>query len=78
MKGFEEIVPLIVAILVAIALFLGVVTSIKKSLKPPVRRDAIDSTLELKEQKRLVGDVQRRQKQLMRDQRQKIRDLQRR
>ncbi|MCK5014449.1 MAG: hypothetical protein KAS66_11575 [Candidatus Omnitrophica bacterium] len=78
MKGFEEIVPLVVAILVAVVLFLGVITAIKKSLKPPSRRDTIDSSLQLKDQKRRMEDVQRRQKQLMRDQRQKLRDLQRR
>ena len=78
MKGSEEIVPLIVAILVAIVLFLGVVTAIKKSFKAPSRHDTIDSAFELKEQQRRMADIQRRQKQLMRDQRQKIRDLQRR
>ena len=77
MKGFAEIVPLIVALLVAVVLFIGIITTIKKSLKPPSRRNTIDSTLQLKEQKRRVTDIQRRQKQLMRDQRQKIRDLQR-
>ena len=78
MKNFEEIVPLIVALLIAIVLFLGIITTIKKSLKPAPRHDTIDSTLHLKEQQRRMDDVQRRQKQLMRDQKQKIRDLQRR
>ena len=78
MKGFEEIAPLFVALLVAIILFLGVITAIKKSLRPSPRKDTIDSALRLKEQKRRMEDIQRRQKQLMRDQQQKIRDLQRR
>jgi len=78
MKSFEEIVPLIFALIVAIALFLGVVTSIKKSLKGPAKRDTIDSSITQKEQQRRMDDVRRRQKQLMRDQRQKIRNLQRR
>ena len=78
MKNFEEIVPLIVAVLIAIVLFLGIITTIKKSLKSPSGHDTIDSTLQLREQKRRMEDIQRRQKQLMRDQRQKIRDLQRR
>ena len=34
MKGFDEAIPFIVAILVAAALFLGVVTAIKNLLKP--------------------------------------------
>jgi phosphotransferase system glucose/maltose/N-acetylglucosamine-specific IIC component len=77
MKGFEEIFPLIIAIFVAIALFLGVTIAIKKSLKPSPAYDTIDSTLQLKEQKRRMEDIQRRQKQFMQDQKQKIRDLQR-
>ena len=77
MKGLEEIVPLIVALFVAVVLFLGIVTAIKKSLKPPSRQDNIDSTLQLKEQKRRAQDITRRQKQLIRDQQQKIRDLRR-
>jgi hypothetical protein len=77
MKGFEEVLPFIAALLVAIVLFLGLLTTIKKSLKPPEQRDTIDSTLELKEQRRRMDDIKKRQEQLMRDQRQKIRDLQR-
>ncbi|MBN1870761.1 MAG: hypothetical protein JW847_09330 [Candidatus Omnitrophica bacterium] len=77
MKGFEETLPLIAALLAAIVLFLGVITAIKKSLTPPSRNDTIDSTLLLKEQKRRMDDIQSRQKQFMRDQRQKIRDMQR-
>ena len=77
MKGFAEIVPLIVAFLVALILFFGLITTIKKSLKPPPKSNTLDSSLQLKEQKRRMEDIQRRQKQLMRDQRQKVRDLQR-
>lgn len=77
MKDFEEIVPLIVAFCLAVILFLGVISAIKKSLKPAVNHDSLDSTLQLKEQRRRMEDIQRRQKQLMEDQRQKIRDLQR-
>jgi len=77
MKSFEEIFPLIVAVLVAIVLFLGIITSIKKSLRAPAPKDTIDSSLQLKEQQRRMDDVQRRQKELMRDQKQRIRDLQR-
>ena len=77
MKNFEEILPLITGIVVAIALFLGIVTAIKKSLKNPIKRDTIDSTMQLKEQDRRIEDVKRRQKELMESQRQRIRDLQR-
>ncbi|MCK5260256.1 MAG: hypothetical protein KAJ70_04270 [Candidatus Omnitrophica bacterium] len=78
MKGLEEITPLVVAVLVAIVLFIGIVTAITKSMGSSPKQDTIDSALQIKEQKRRMEDIQRRQKQLMRDQRQKIRDLQRR
>lgn len=78
MKGFEEALPLIVALLVAVVLFIGFVTAVKKSLKFSGQRDTIDSSLQLKEQKRRMADIQRRQKELMRDQKQRIRDMQRR
>jgi len=78
MKGFEDIFPLIAAIIVAAILFLGVTTVVKKVLKSSVKRDTIDSTLTLKEQDRRVEDIKRRQKRLMQDQKQKMRDMQRR
>ena len=78
MKSFEEILPLIVAVVVAIVLFIGIVTSIMKSMKTGPKQNKIDSTLQLKEQQRRMKDVQRRQKELMENQRQRIRDLQRR
>ena len=77
MKGFGEIFPLIVAIIIGVILFFGLITTIKKSLKPIPRRDTIDSSIQLKEQQRRMDDIQRRQKDLMRDQKQRIRDLQR-
>lgn len=78
MKGFEEIFPLIVAFLVAVALFFGVVISIGKSLKEPQEPEPADSVFYIKEQQRRLDDVQRQQKELMESQRQRIRDLQRR
>ncbi|HQP10392.1 MAG TPA: hypothetical protein PKV41_03300 [Candidatus Omnitrophota bacterium] len=77
MKGFEEILPFVVAVILAIALILGLMTSIKKSLNPPASTDSIDSSFQLREQQRRMDDIQERQKQFMRDQQQRIRDLQR-
>lgn len=77
MKNFEEIVPLAVAIIVAIVLFFGFITAVKKALKSRDKSDTIDSAMFLKEQKWQMEDVQKRQKELMQSQRQKIRDLQR-
>jgi sensor histidine kinase regulating citrate/malate metabolism len=78
MKSFEEIVPLAVAIIVAIVLFFGFISAVKKSLQSRDRNETIDSAMFLKEQKWQIEDVQKRQKELMQAQRQKIRDLKRR
>lgn len=78
MVDFEEIFPYVIAIFVAIVLFFGFITTIKKSMKQPARKNIIDSKMDLKEQRWLMDDVRRRQKQLLRDQKQKIRDLKRR
>ncbi len=78
MIDFDEILPIVIAIIVAIILFFGIITAIQKSWKSPPRRNTIDSRMQLKEQGRLMDDVRRRQKQLLRDQKQKIRDMQRR
>lgn len=78
MIDFEEVFPFIIATIVALALFFGLITAIKKSWKAPARRDTIDSRMQMKEQGQLMDDVRRRQKQLLRDQKQKMRDMQRR
>jgi len=77
MKNFEEILPLILAVIIAVFLFLGVIKAITKSLKPPSRHNTIDTTMDLKEQKWRMDEIRRNQKQLLRDQKQKIRDMQR-
>jgi len=78
MIDFDEIFPFLIAIIVAVVLFFGFITIVKKSLNAPTREDAIDSRMELKEQQWRMDDIRRRQKQLLRDQKQKIRDMQRR
>lgn len=78
MNDIEEIFPLIFGIIVAIALFMGVVSAIKKSFRERPKEATIDSQLMLREQKRHMEDIQDRHKQLMRDQEQRIRDMQRR
>jgi len=77
MIDFDEIFPFIVAAFVATALFFMLISTISKSLKAPISHDPIDSSMELREQQRRMDDIRQRQKQLMRDQKQKIRDLQR-
>jgi len=78
MIDFDEVFPFIVATVVALVLFFGLITAVKKSWKAPARRDNIDSRRQMKEQGQLMDDVRRRQKQLLRDQKQRMRDMQRR
>ncbi len=78
MRDVEEILPLVFGILVAIALFFGMITAVKKSLTVPVGDKDVNATIRLKEQGYRMDDVRRNQKELMRNQKQKIRDLQRR
>lgn len=63
--------------LVALALFWGLLTGLKKSFsfsKP----QTVDSTQTLQEQRQRSQDIVERQKRLMEDQRQRLRDMQRR
>ena len=78
MIDMDEILPFIIAIIVAVILFFGVITAIQKAWKSPPKRNTIDSRMQLKEQSRLMDDVRQRQKQLIRDQKQRMRDMQRR
>ena len=77
MDVLEESLPFIAAILVAIALLFGLTTAITKFLKPPQQELNIDSSIQIKEQKRRMEDIRRRQEELMRNQKQRIRDMQR-
>jgi len=78
MRNIDEILPFIIAAIVAVILSFSVVTMIKKSIKFPYKHNTIDSRTQLKEQRWRMNDVRQRQKQLLRDQKQKIRDMQRR
>ena len=77
MKNFEEILPLIFGIVVAVLLFWGVVTGVKKIMNTHDERGTIHMNEELKSQKRRMEEIQRIQKQHMEDQKQRIKDLQR-
>jgi len=78
MVDIDEILPFLIALVALIIISYGIITTIKKSFKPLPRQNVIDSRMKLKEQQWHMDDVRRRQKQLLRDQKQKIRDLQRR
>jgi len=78
MINMDDIIPFIIAIVFACVLFFVVTTAIGKAWKSPKNSFPIDSSIQIKEQRRLMNDVRRRQKQLLRDQKQKLRDMQRR
>ncbi|OGX36895.1 MAG: hypothetical protein A3G91_01570 [Omnitrophica WOR_2 bacterium RIFCSPLOWO2_12_FULL_50_9] len=77
MKDPEGIILFIVGALAACAVFLGVITAIKKSFSTP-KTEMTDSTEMISEQRRHAKEVADSQKRLIQDQKQKIRDLQRR
>ena len=77
MKEYEEIVPLIIGIGVAIFLFWAITIGIKKFINMPNKYDSINVDSDLRMQKERIKNVQQLQKQYMQDQKQRIRDLQR-
>ena len=77
MKDFESVFIFILGVVVACALFWGLVTAVKKSFS--VHKPAtIDSSQALQEQRQRSKDIVDDQKRLMQDQRQRIKDLQHR
>ena len=77
MKSFEELLPLIVALVIAIVLLIGFLTAVTKSMGVSDQMETIDLTLPFEAQEKRVDDVQRLQKEHMRNQKERIRDLQR-
>ena len=77
MKDFEEIVPLIFAIAIAIVLFWGLTFGIKHVMTIPDQGETINMDATIKLQKQRTEEIQRRQKQLMENQKQRIKDLRR-
>lgn len=79
MKDSEGVILFIVGLIAACAIFWGVITAIRKSFsmhKPDV--SATDTSEIISEQRRRMQDIEDRQKRLMEDQKQRMRDLQRR
>ncbi|MBI5150886.1 MAG: hypothetical protein HZA28_08990 [Candidatus Omnitrophica bacterium] len=77
MKDSENFFVFIAGAAVALLLFFGIVTAIKKSFSLP-GPERIDSSQMVDEQKRHSQDIMDRQKRSMEDQKQRIRDLQHR
>ena len=75
MKDFEGVIIFIIGAVAACALFFGLITAVKKSFSVS-RPEKIDSSQSLQEQKQRSRDVLGRQKRMMEDQRQRLRDMQ--
>lgn len=78
MKDFDGVILFIFGTVVALALFFGVVTTVIKSFRPnDEEKNAFHSSQKLSEQKRRMQDINDRQKRLMQDYQQKLRDSRR-
>ena len=78
MKDYDGIILFIVGAVMAGLLFYGITVVVLKSFKP--KKDdqpAFDSSQMISEQKHRAEDIRERQKELMRQNQQKIRDRQR-
>ena len=77
MKDSENFFIFIVGAAVALLLFLGIITAVRKSFSLP-KPEKVDSSRMVDEQKQHSREIMDQQKRSMEDQKQRIRDLQRR
>lgn len=73
MKDFDGLILFIFICLVGAALAFGFITAISQSFKAVPDKSPVDSHQHKVDQRRRMDDIQRNQKQLMRDQQYKIR-----
>lgn len=76
MEDFDGVILFVLGLIVAVALFFGVTTAIKKSMRPP-QGPAFDSREMQTDQRMRMDAMKRQREQAIRDQQRKIRDLQR-
>ena len=77
MKDSSNYVPLLVGSFLAGAIFIGVITTIKKSFQTKPQINSANTVTIEKKQKQYTNDIKQRQKELMRRQKQKLRDARR-
>ncbi len=77
MKDSEGIIFYVIGAVVAALLVWGLITAVKKSFSIPAP-ETVDSTKSLQEQRERSQDTLDKQKRLMEDQRQRLRDMQQR
>lgn len=71
---FDGIIIFLVGLVVVGLLIFGFLGMVKKAFKPVTQGPTLDSTDMLRQQAQHTSDIQRSQKQMMRDLKQKIRD----
>lgn len=76
MEDFDGVILFILGVIVAVAIFLGVTTAIKKSMKSN-NQPAFDSSEMQSDQRIRMDEMKRQRERSIRDQQQRIRDLQR-
>ncbi len=74
MKDLDGIILFVVGSVLAVTLFWGVVTGLKKTFSMPKEPKRIDTTELMREQKRRSQEIKEKQREFMRDQQQKMRD----
>ena len=66
------------ALIFACLLFYGAIKGLKQIVKTPPKRINIDSAQKLREQKEKIRDIEEQRKRMMADQKQRLKDMQRR
>lgn len=74
MKNLDGIILFTVGSILAVTLFWGIVTGLKKSFSLPQEPQRIDSSELIREQRKRAEETKKRQKEFMKDQQQKMRD----
>ena len=78
MKDFDGIILFVFGVIIAGLLFWGIVTAIGRSFKPKeVEKSSFNSAQMISEQKSQAEEIRARQKEMMRQNQQKIRDSRR-
>ena len=77
MDDADGFILFVVGSIIAVALFFGVVTGIKKAFKPQPQAQTVDSSELQRQQRQRAQDVNQQQKRLMEDYKQKSRDYRR-
>jgi len=77
MKELHTMIISALGLFLAFFLFFSIINLVKKSFRPPIKMETIDPSLSRKKQQRKIDDIKRRQEDMMRQQKQRLRDMRR-